>query len=151
MAKRKIRAKESFFRRHSLSTVTGLILTAWIVSYCVSDPESHVGSFFGNAIADWTGVLVTVLATKFWYEKGSMESRQPDDAGWFGVRKLVHDHSLTIFLGVTGLLWIALFAHLQAQGKWGQVIGNMVSEWTQLLGLLWLTKRLVEPRSKESK
>ncbi len=138
-------------RRHSLSVVTALILAVWIISYCVSDPDTHFGSFFGNAIADWTGVLVTVLATKFWYEKGSMESREPDDTGWFGVRKVVRDHSLTIFLAITGLLWISLFARMQAQSRWGQVIGNIVSEWTQLLGLLWLTKSLVEPRSKESR
>ena len=40
-------------------------------------PSTHTGSFFGNAIADWTGVVVIVIATKYLYEKGSSESRRP--------------------------------------------------------------------------
>jgi hypothetical protein len=31
------------------------------------------------------------------------------------------------------------------------VVGNIVSEWTQILGLVLLTKRLMEWHSKESK
>ena len=53
------------------------IVVALIVSYVFSDPSTHLGSFFGNAIADWTGVLVTVIMTKRLYEKGSAESKQP--------------------------------------------------------------------------
>jgi hypothetical protein len=30
------------------------------------------------------------------------------------------------------------------------VVGNIVSEWTQILGLVLMTKRLIEPHSKES-
>jgi hypothetical protein len=40
---------------------------------------------------------------------------------------------------------------MDAQGKWGQVVGNIVSEWTQILGLVLLTKRLMETGSKDSK
>jgi hypothetical protein len=40
---------------------------------------------------------------------------------------------------------------MDSEGKWGEVVGNIVSEWTQLLGLVLLTKRLVEEKSKESK
>jgi len=69
--------KKSFLHQHSLSIVTILVLGAWIVLYKLSDPATHLGSFFGNAIADWSGVLVTVLATKYFYEKGSAESRRP--------------------------------------------------------------------------
>ena len=32
-----------------------------------------------------------------------------------------------------------------------QVVGNIVSEWVQVAGLVFLTKRLVEIGSKESK
>ena len=32
--------------------------------------------------------------------------------------------------------------------KWGQVVGNLVSEWTQILGLVLMTKRLMEVGSK---
>lgn len=53
------------------------ILLAWIVLYSVSDEKRHIGSFFGNAIADWSGVVVMVLATKHLYERGSKESKSP--------------------------------------------------------------------------
>ena len=60
----------------SASSSIGILLL-WICLYIFSDPSTHLGSFFGNAIADWSGVVVTVLATKFLYEKGSKESRKP--------------------------------------------------------------------------
>jgi hypothetical protein len=142
--------KKTFVQQHSLSLAASVILVIWIVSYCFSDPSTHVGSFFGNAIADWTGMLVTVLATKFWFEKGSAESRQPHNEGLWGWHRLMHEHSLSVFLVVTGVGWVLLFAHMNSEGKWGQVVGNIVSEWTQILGLVLLTKRLIEWHSKES-
>ena len=42
----------------------------WFALYLNSDPKSHPGSFFGNALADWTGVVVTIIATKWFFEKG---------------------------------------------------------------------------------
>jgi hypothetical protein len=147
-----IRRKRSFLREHSLSITSIVIVTVWIVSYYFADPSTHIGSFFGNAIADWLGVVVTVLATKWLYEKGSAESRRPpqDDAAHMLYCK-VRDHSLTIFLVITGMGWIVLFAKMDANGKWGQVVGNIVSEWTQIFGLVLLTKKLIEKRSKESR
>ncbi|HUK23118.1 MAG TPA: hypothetical protein VLV49_00960 [Terriglobales bacterium] len=143
--------KQSFFHRHSLSLASVAILTAWIVLYSLSNPGTHLGSFFGNAIADWTGVVVSVLATKYMYEKGSAESRHPP-AQWLGPwRDWLRDHSLSVFLLLTGIGWVWLFAMVKAESKWGQVVGNIVSEWTQLLGLVLLTKRFLEPRSKESR
>jgi len=44
-----------------------------------------------------------------------------------------------------------LFAHSNPQGKWGQVVGNIVSEWTQVLGLVLMTKKLIEAGSDKSK
>jgi hypothetical protein len=67
------------------------------------------------------------------------------------VEEALREHSLSIFLLITGGLWVALFVHMDAQGKWGQVVGNIVSEWTQVLGLVLMTKKLVEAGSKESK
>jgi hypothetical protein len=40
---------------------------------------------------------------------------------------------------------------MNPNSRWGQVVGNIVSEWTQILGLVLLTKRLLETGSKETK
>ena len=149
-SRRKTR-KQSFLRRHSLSIVAAAVLVLWIVLYRFSNPETHLGSFFGNAIADWLGLVVMVLATKYMYEVGSAESRRPP-RHWFyrGLTRLQR-HSLTIFLVGTGVAWAVLFAYMPANSKWGQVVGNIVSEWTQVLGLVLLTKVLTEIHSKESR
>ncbi|MGZ4820536.1 MAG: hypothetical protein ACXVZM_02950 [Terriglobales bacterium] len=145
------RNRRNWWDRHSLTLVAGGILLLWIGMYARSSPQTHLGSFFGNAIADWSGVVVTVLATKRLYEKGSAESKQPSGILPNRVAEALREHSLSIFLLITGALWVALFVHMDAQGKWGQVVGNIVSEWTQVLGLVLLTKRLMEAGSKESK
>jgi len=143
--------KHSFLRHHSLTIVSGAVLLCWIVLYSRSNPNTHWGSFFGNAIADWTGLVVTVVATKFMYEIGSAESRKLPNRVLGPVLRVLEAHSLTLFLLLTGAGWVILFAHSDANSKWGQVVGNIVSEWTQILGLLLMTKRLVETRSKESR
>jgi hypothetical protein len=141
---------QTFFERHGLTIVSSGILLAWIVLYSMSDEKRHIGSFFGNAIADWSGVVVMVLATKHLYERGSRESKTPDKKlhqrmfGW------LREHSLTVFLLLTGLGWTLLYAHADSESKWGQVVGNIVSEWTQILGMVLLTKKLIETGSKES-
>jgi hypothetical protein len=140
--------KASFWHKHSLSIVSVAIVTTWLIAYCFSDPSTHVGSFFGNAIADWTGVVVTVLATKWLYEKNSRESRKPPKDDERRLFCLLRDHSLSIFLVITGIGWIILFAKMDANGKWGQVVGNIVSEWTQIFGMVILTKRLIEWKSR---
>src|SRR4051812_24194827 len=143
--------KQSFFRRHSLSIVSSIILVIWIVLYSRSDPSTHVGAFFGNAIADWTGLVVTVLATKFMYEIGSAESRKPPHRLLAPFWEILRDHSLSIFLLITGVAWAVVYTKSDANSKWGQVTGNIVSEWTQIFGLVILTKKLMETHSKESK
>lgn len=133
-----------FFYRHSLSIVSGTILLAWILFYIPANPDTHWGSFFGNAIADWSGVVATVICTRILYERDDPEctprlinERNP-------VLRWIKGHSLTMFFGLTLLLWIYAFARMPATSKWGQVVGNVVSEWTQILGLIWLTKRFIE-------
>lgn len=96
-------------------------------------------------------MLVTILATKKLYEKGSAESRKPPHPLVRALPASIVNHSLTIFLLITGVGWIALFARMNSEGKWGQVVGNIVSEWTQIIGLVLLTKKLVEIHSKESR
>ena len=142
--------KQSFLWRHSLSLGSIGVLGLWIGLYMTSGPGTHLGSFFGNAIADWTGVVVMVLATKYLYEKGSAESRRPPRDVLGSVHHRLRDHSLSIFLLITGLGWIALYWWMDSESKWGQVVGNIVSEWTQVFGLVLMTKRLIEPGSKES-
>jgi hypothetical protein len=144
------RRKHHFIRQHSLSIASVSILGLWICLYSVSSPSTHLGSFFGNAIADWSGVVVMVLTTKYLYEKGSAESRRPPKNLGIHVWHRLRDHSLSIFLVITGVGWIALYAWMDSEAKWGQVVGNIVSEWTQIFGLVLLTKRLIERHSKES-
>ena len=133
-----------------MSLVAAAILLAWIGLYARSDSHTHVGAFFGNAVADWSGVVVMVIATKYLFEKGSAESRRPPKHFLHSVWNTLVDHSLSVFLVLTGIGWVALYASMDAEAKWGQVVGNIVSEWTQILGLVVLTKRLVERGSKES-
>ena len=143
------RHRRSFLRRHSLSLTAAAVILLLIALYVRSDPSTHLGSFFGNAIADWSGVLVTVLATKWLYERGSRQSHQPRrvlPSAWV---ELLREHSLTLFLLITGAGWVLAFRAMDANSRWGQVVGNIVSEWTQILGLVLMTKRLMEIGSKE--
>jgi hypothetical protein len=139
---------KSFLRKHSLSLAALGVVITLIVLYSKSNPNTHIGSFFGNAIADWTGVLVTVVMTKHMYEKGSSESKQPKGKLMSSALELLREHSLTVFLLFTGIAWVVAFRAMDPNSKWGQVVGNIVSEWTQILGLVLMTKRLMEIGSK---
>jgi hypothetical protein len=139
--------KRTFWRRHSLSFVSGGIVLMLILLYESADPNNHLGSFFGNAIADWTGVFVMIVVTKWFYEVGSEESKKCPK----GALGVLRRHSLTIFLLITGVLLVCAFAEMEVNGKWGQVVGNLVSEWTQILGTVLMTKWFIEVGSKESK
>lgn len=141
---------KQFLHEHSLSLVALGIVLLLVALYCVSNPATHMGSFFGNAIADWTGVLVTVVMTKHLYEKGSAESKKLRGKARSAAVEFLREHSLTLFLLVTGVAWVLAFRAMNPNGKWGQVVGNIVSEWTQILGLVLMTKRLIEVGSKES-
>lgn len=131
--------------------MAGAVLLLWIVLYVGFDPNTHWGAFFGNAIADWSGLFVTVVATKYLYEIGSAESRKPPRKFLQPIGGILERHSLTLFLLATGAVWVILFARSDPNSKWGQVVGNIVSEWTQTLGLLLMTKKLIERHSKESR
>jgi hypothetical protein len=143
------RKSQPFLRKHSLSLAALGVVIFLIVLYRSSDPATHLGSFFGNAIADWTGVFVTIVMTKFLYEKGSAESKQPKGVLPSRVMEFFREHSLTIFLVITGIAWVLAYRAMDSESKWGQVVGNIVSEWTQILGLVLMTKRLMEIGSKE--
>ena len=143
------RTSQQFVRKHSLSLSALGVVILLIVLYRCSNPSTHIGSFFGNAIADWTGVFVTIVMTKFLYEKGSAESKQPKGKLPSAVLEVLREHSLTIFLVITGIGWVVAFWAMDPGSRWGQVVGNIVSEWTQILGLVLMTKRLMEVGSKE--
>ena len=140
-----------FLREHSLGIVSVLLLVLWIVLYSVSDPNSHLGAFFGNAIADWSGSVVIIYGTKYLLEANSAESKKVGRHLHNRIFDFLHRHSLLIFLGITGVGWAILYWKMQVNDKWGQVVGNIVSEWMQMGGLVFLTKRLIEKGSKESK
>jgi uncharacterized membrane-anchored protein len=139
-----------FLKRHGLSLIVLGILALWIVLYSFSNQNSHTGAFFGNAIADWSGSAAVIVLTKFLYESRSSESKKPPPKRkkW---QQLLYDHSLSLVLIITGIGWAVLYAHQDVNSKWGQVVGNITSEWVQMLGLVILTKRFVEIGSKESR
>lgn len=131
--------------------VSVLLLLAWIVGYSCSSPETRLGAFLGNSIADWSGSVVIILGTKFLYEIGSAESRPLKDRKSNWLLELLYEHSLLIFLALTGIGWLVLYLRMNPQDKWGQVVGNIISEWLQMAGLVYLTKSLIERGSKESR
>jgi hypothetical protein len=142
--------RHSFIHEHSLGITSIAIVISLICLYIFSNPSTHIGGFFGNAIADWSGVVVTVFATKYLYERDSAESRRLKGTVGNPVLECCREHSLSIFLLITGIGWVALYASMDSNSKWGQVVGNVVSEWTQIFGLVLLTKKLIEKHSKES-
>ena len=133
-----------FLHEHSLSLTATGILVLWTGLYLFSSPDTHLGSFFGNAIADWAGVVVTVLATKHLYEKGSTAGLRAPRHLLGPMVRFLRDHLLTLFLLLTGIGWAVVYAVLDSESKWGQVVGNLVSEWTQILAFAIMTKALIE-------
>src|SRR5271170_1298398 len=101
--------KRGFLHEHSLSIASIAILLLWVCLYIVSNPSTHAGSFFGKAIADWSGVVVTVLATKYLYERNSSESRPLPRSILRPTLEFLRDHSLSIFLLLTGIAWVILY------------------------------------------
>ncbi len=147
MRKRKS-PKRPWFVRHSLSIVALTLLALWIAGYITLDPKTRLAAFCGNAIADWSGSVVLILGTKFFYEIGSAESKPVRGRSANPILEFLREHSLLIFIGVTGIGWTVLFLEMNPDGHWGQVVGNLVSEWVQMAGLVFLTKRLVEVGAK---
>src|ERR1041385_215869 len=130
--------RHGFLHRHSLSIVAVTLLVLWIVFYCFADPSTHLGAFYGNAIADWSGSVVIIIGTKYLLESHSAESRRVKGRLLNPFLDFLWRHSLLIFLGVTGIGWAILFLKMDVNNKWGQVIGNIVSEWVQMGGLVFL-------------
>jgi hypothetical protein len=143
--------KRHWLHEHSLSIVSILLLLTWIVGYSCTSSESRLGAFFGNSIADWSGSVVIILGTEFLYEVGSAESRPLKNRKSNRWLELLHEHSLLIFLAVTGIGWLVVYLRMNPEQKWGQVVGNIISEWLQMAGLVFLTKKLIERGSKESR
>lgn len=144
-----MKRRRSFFREHSLVLVLLAILTFLVVAYSRSDHTSHLGTFYGNAIADWLGTLVLIVATKYFYEIGSAESRAPHPHLHVRMGRMLVRHSLTLVLLATGAVWVAVYARSDVDSKYGAVAGNIVSQWTQIIGLVLITKYAWEVRSKE--
>lgn len=140
-----------FLHEHSLSIVSVGLLLFWLIAYRFSDPDTHLGSFYGNAVADWSGSVVIILGTKYLLEAGSAESKAVRRHKKGFVADFLWRHSLLLFLAFTGIGWAILYSRLSPASKWGQVVGNIVSEWLQMAGLVFLTKSLIEKGSEESK
>ena len=149
--KRKRGALLEFLHFHSLSLAAIAILATWIFLYARSDPETRVGGFLGNSVADWSGTLFLVIGTKYFFETGSAESRRVPRHLRSPFLDFLLCHSLTIFLAVTGVGWLLLYRSQDPHSRWGPVIGNVLSEWVQMIGIVFLTKKLLESGSKESR
>jgi hypothetical protein len=140
-----------FLHLHSLSIAAIAILAAWILLYARSDPGTRTGAFLGNSVADWSGTLFLVIGTKYFFETGSAESRRVPRHLRNPVWDFLFRHSLTIFLVVTGVGWLLLYRSQDPHSRWGEVVGNVISEWVQMIGIVFLTKQLLEKGSKESR
>lgn len=140
-----------FLKRHSLSVACAALLALWLSLYSQANPATHWGSFFGNASADWTGVVLTLLATKYLYERAPRKKPAPSANTSEHIQHFIADHKLTLFLLLTGVAWITLYASLDSESKYGQLVGNIVSEWTQILGFVLLTKRFMERSARKQK
>jgi hypothetical protein len=147
----KKRARGNVIGRHSLSLSIAGVVGLWLALYLRADPSTHMGAFYSNAIADWAGTLMIVVATKYLHEIGSAESRDPHPRHRGPATRFLIDHSLTIGLVLTGVIWAMVYARINADGKTGQVVGSMVSEWVQVLGIVVITKYAREVGSKESR
>ena len=90
---------DDFLRHHGLSIASVAIVLTWIALCSYADPKTHLGSFFGNAIADWTGVAATVIATKYFYEIGSSESKKPKRIYESRFLEAVRDHFVDNLFG----------------------------------------------------
>ena len=137
-------APQGFLSRHSLTIALCAILVFWIEMYRRSDPSTHIGAFFGNSIADWLGTLMFIVSTKYFFEIGSSESKQPHPQWRNRLLRFLTMHSLTLVIIATGIGWVLLYARVDPNGKAGQVYGNIVSDWWQLLALVVMTKYLRE-------
>src|SRR5579884_4093173 len=102
--------RSGFVHRHSLSIATITILTLWTILYIYADPSTHCGSFFSNAIADSSGVLVTLLATNYMYEKGLPERRSSQHEGGQTVLPFRRDQSVALFRLRRNIGWHKLFS-----------------------------------------
>ena len=85
---RRNRKRKGSLRKHSLSWAALAIVVLLIVLYRRSDPDTHIGALFGNAIA--TGVLIM---TKHLYEKGSAERQSAVGGSGMAGRVLAHSVS----------------------------------------------------------
>jgi hypothetical protein len=148
-ARTRRRRRPGVLRRHALGLIVFGILLVWLVLYVRGDPDTRIGAFYGNALADWLGTFVIVIATKYLFEIGSAESRSPHPRSRGLFMRLLIDHSLTIGLLATGAFWWVLYVRLPVNAKSGQVVGNILSEWTQIFGLVVITKYFREIGSKE--
>ena len=143
------RKSQSFLRKHSLSLAALAVVLALIGLYLLRSGDSprlvlrERDCGLDRSLRHYRDDEVSIR---------KRIDREQAAEGHFAVSvaEFLREHSLTIFLVITGIGWIVAFAAMDPASKWGQVVGNIVSEWTQILGLVLLTKRLIEVGSKEN-
>ena len=51
---------------------------------------------------------------------------------------------------IAGVRWVVLLATTNSEAKWGQGVGKIVSQWTEIFRWRRLGELLIEPRSNQS-
>jgi hypothetical protein len=125
---RSLRLLIQTLKRHSLSLAAALVVLLALFAYILSNPASHSGAFFGNAIADWTGVFVSVLTAQHLSERKVRQRLPPGSPLSAHISRLTHNHSLSIFLSLTRIIWILVYLQMNVEANWGQVVGSLVPE-----------------------
>lgn len=142
------RRPKQFLQEHSLSLPTLGVVILWITLYRVSDPSTHPGSSSGchcgldRSVDDGCHDQAPI-------RKGIAREQAAEGQSTIACDG-IPPRAFTNFVscGDGRRLGICVQS-MNPDSKWGQVVGNIVLEWTQVLGLVLMTKRLIEVGSKE--
>jgi hypothetical protein len=86
--------------------------------------------------------------TKHLYEKGSAESKQPRGKVRSAAVEWLREHSLTLFLLVTSIAWVVAFKAMDQTVNGDKWLATLFPSGPRSLGLVLMTKRLMEVGSK---
>ena len=130
--------RKSFLHRHSLSLVTAFVLCTWITLYIRFNPSTHWAP--SSATQSPTGLAFSSQSSPRSICSRSVRWRAGCPPPW--LRPVAHWRILVEHLSGDHRCWVDMAVRQIDPNSWGQVAGNIVSEWTQIFGMVWLTKKL---------